>query len=70
MQTLDGEKWYVLVRVNPPTQAGLYEQPDGSRVWCNTVPATITPININTSKEYLECFLKNGGNFRIVEVKL
>lgn len=61
--------WYVLVRVNPATPEGYYPDGNGNSVFCNAVPETISPIYINTNKAYLESFLKNGGNFRIIEVK-
>lgn len=65
----EGEKWYVLARVNPPTPEGFYEQPDGGKVWCNAMPATVSPISISINREYIESLLKNGGNYKIVEVK-
>ncbi len=66
---MDGEKWYALVQINPPTPEGLYEQPDCTKVWCKAVPERATPISISINREYLECFLKNGGSYKVVEVK-
>ena len=61
IEPLPGEHWYVLARFNRARD----EVIDGVR---HTCPDSLTPINISTNREYLEAFLKNGGQFQIIEV--